>query len=154
MTNAIAIILHLLAINIWIGGTFFTVMVLPRAMASLETSQQLRLMQEALRRFFLWVWLAVLILAGSGGWMIARVFGGLANAPRHVIVMVVLALGMMAAFALIFFGPYQRFQQAQQRQDPQGSQLCLAQICLLSKINVGLGIGVVVVIGAGPYFLT
>jgi uncharacterized membrane protein len=35
MNNAIAIILHLLAINIWIGGTFYSVTILPRAVAGL-----------------------------------------------------------------------------------------------------------------------
>ena len=42
MSNAIAIILHLLAINVWIGGTFFSVMVLPHALTALTPAEKHR----------------------------------------------------------------------------------------------------------------
>ena len=153
MTHAFAIILHLLAINIWIGGTFFSVVILPRAVASLESPAQYQLMHLLLQRFFFWVWLAMLILLSSGGWMIYSMFGGLVIVPRYVLVMMSIALLMMVVFLVIFFGPYHRFQQAYQLLNLSDCQHQLSHIRLLSRVNMVLGVCVVVVIGGGPFFL-
>lgn len=153
MWNVLAIILHLLAINVWVGGTFFTVVILNRATDSLEPKDRHRLMRAILRRFFFWVWMAVLILLGSGVWMIYNVFGGLDTAPLYVVWMMGIAILMMSVFLLTFFGPWRQYQQAIAHEDMSSSQRHLGQIRLLSKINMGFGICVLLVIGGGPRFL-
>ena len=62
MLNAIALILHLVAINVWVGGTFFAIVILGRAIKNMATAQQLLLWQLVLERFFAWAWVAVFIL--------------------------------------------------------------------------------------------
>lgn len=153
MWNALAIILHLLAINVWVGGTFFSVVILKHAATSLEPSQQLGLMQVIFRRFFFWVWIAILVLLSSGGWMVYSIFGSIGTAPRYIVLMVVLALLMMTVFVVIFFGPYRQFQKSLALEDIASSQRQLAWIGLLSTINMVLGVCVVLVIGGGPHFL-
>lgn len=153
MGHAFAIILHLLAINIWIGGTFFSVVILPRAVASLGAPAQHQLMHILLKRFFFWVWVSMIILLSSGGWMIYSLFGGLMIVPRYVLVMMSIALLMMVVFLLIFFGPYRRYQKAWQVQNLTDCTQQLLQIRLLSRINMALGLCVVVAIGGGPFFL-
>ena len=153
MAHAFAIILHLLAINIWIGGTFFSVVILPRAVASLESPAQHQFMHLLMQRFFFWVWLALLILFSSGGWMIYNMFGGLMIVPPYVLAMMSIALLMIMVFLVIFFGPYRRYQQAYQLQNFSDCQQQLLRIRLLSRINMALGICVVLAIGGGPFFL-
>ena len=154
MSSAIAIILHLLAINIWVGGTFFSVVVLRHAVLHLEPEQQTRLMQWLLPRFFFWVWIAILVLLGSGGWMVYQTFGGLGTSPLYILVMLGFGVTMMLNFTLIFFEPYQHYKKAIAQHDINEAQRQLAMIGNLSKINMVLGICVVVAIGLGPHVFT
>jgi uncharacterized membrane protein len=151
MGNAVAIILHLLAINIWIGGTFFSVIVLPRAIAGQEIVAQHRILLHAFQVFFPIVWVAILMLLGSGGWMVFHVFAGIAMLPVYVLMMMLIAISMVSVFTWIYFFPFRRYRQTQAGLAE--SQHYLAQIRLFSKVNMVLGIGIVIVIGGGPYFM-
>ena len=112
MLSAIAIILHLIAINVWVGGMFFLVMVLGRAISTLEQAQQLAVWARILKSFFFWVWLAALILLGSGIGMLVYRFHGFMNAPVYVLVMACLGVLMVLVFFLIYFVFYQKFKHA------------------------------------------
>lgn len=153
MLNALSIILHLLAINVWVGGTFFTVVILPHAAASLEPAERHPFMRIVFKRFFFWVWLAMMILISTGGWMIYRVFGGIINAPLYVVLMMSITLLMGCVFLLIYFGSYRLYVQSLKQENLSDSERHLDYISLLSKINMALGICVVLVIGGGPHFL-
>ena len=153
MLNALSIILHLLAINVWVGGTFFTVVILPHAAASLEPAERHPFMRIVFKRFFFWVWLAMMILISTGGWMIYRVFGGIINAPLYVVLMMSITLLMVCVFLLIYFGSYRLYVQSLKQENLSDSERHLDYISLLSKINMALGICVVLVIGGGPHFL-
>ena len=153
MLNAFAIIFHLLAINIWVGGMFFIIIVLGRVVASLEAAEQNVFWQKILRRFFFWVWVAIITLLGSGIGMILYRFGGLSSAPFYIQVMASLGLLMSALFFLIYFVYYRRFRQYVDRGDLQASRQQLRMIRRLGIFNMVLGLCVVVVIGGGPYFL-
>ena len=153
MLNALSIILHLLAINVWVGGTFFTVVILPHAVASLEPAERHPFMRIVFKRFFFWVWLAMMILISTGGWMIYRVFGGIINAPLYVVLMMSITLLMVCVFLLIYFGSYRLYVQSLKQENLSDSERHLDYISLLSKINMALGICVVLVIGGGPHFL-
>jgi uncharacterized membrane protein len=153
MLNALSIILHLLAINVWVGGTFFTVVILPHAAASLEPAERHPFMRIVFKRFFFWVWLAMMILISTGGWMIYRMFGGIINAPLYVVLMMSITLLMVCVFLLIYFGSYRLYVQSLKQENLSDSERHLDYISLLSKINMALGICVVLVIGGGPHFL-
>ena len=153
MLNALSIILHLLAINVWVGGTFFTVVILPHAAASLEPAERHPFMRIVFKRFFFWVWLAMMILISTGGWMIYSVFGGIVNAPLYVVLMASITLLMVCVFLLIYFGSYRLYMQSLKQENLSNSERHLDYISLLSKINMALGICVVLVIGGGPHFL-
>ena len=58
--------LHLLAALIWVGGMFFAWMVLRPATATLQAPERLTLWLEVFRRFFVWVWIAVVALPITG----------------------------------------------------------------------------------------
>lgn len=150
--NALAIILHLVAINIWVGGMFFIIVVLGQVVATLAVPDQHVFWQKLLQRFFAWVWVAVVILLGTGSGMIAYRFHGLEQAPLYVLMMVGLALLMVMVFLVIYFVFYPRFKQAMQHQDSDGSRQQLKIIRWLGIVNMVLGLCVVVAIGGGPYW--
>jgi len=80
--------LHVLAALVWVGGMFFAWMILrPAAVAALDAPARLKLWAEVFRRFFVWVWVAVLALPVTGIGMLQLSFNGVAGAPRYVQVM-------------------------------------------------------------------
>ena len=153
MSIAIALTLHLIAINVWVGGTFFVVVVMSRVIATLEPYQQLIIWRKTLARFSTLVWLAIVVLLTTGSWMIYRIYGGLGNAPLYVLIMALLALLMMTVFIITFFVPYRHFKQAIQMQDIETCQLKLEAVRLLGKVNMAIGLCVVIIIGIGPHYL-
>ena len=142
--------LHLLGVVVWIGGMFFAHMALrPSAEAHLAPPERLPLLNAVLGRFFRWVWVAILLILGSG----YGIFFGLleARAALYVHVMQGLALVMIVLFIFIYFVPFRRLSRALSEQNiPQAG----AQMAIIRRIigtNLGLGL-VTTVIGAGKFF--
>lgn len=151
MLNGIALILHLVAINVWVGGTFFAIVILGRALRNVDTLPQLKLWQLIFRRFFAWTWLAVLILLTSGIWMVYGVYGGFETVPGYVVLMGLIALLMIANFLFIYVVPYRQYQQLLMKNDIDSCLRKLAVIRFTGIINMVLGLCIVVIIGSGPY---
>jgi len=147
---AIALVLHLLAATIWVGGMFFAYMVLrPVAAGTLEAPQRLTLWVRVFTGFFPWVWFAVISLLLTGYPLLFGVFGTMANAPIFVHLMQALGLIMMAIFAHVFFAPYRRLKQAVSAEDWEAGGRQLAQIRRMVGINLVLGLMVVIMAGGG-----
>jgi len=153
MLNAIALILHLVAINVWVGGTFFAIVILGRAIKNIAAAQQLLLWQLVLERFFTWAWVAVFILLTSGTWMVYSIYGGFDTIPVYIMLMGLIALLMISVFIYIYFFPYQQYKLLVQTNDVDSCIQKLAAIRFAGTINMILGLCVVVVIGSGPYIL-
>jgi len=149
---SIAILFHLLAALIWVGGMFFAHQVLrPVAVVQLEPPQRLPLWAGCFDRFFVWVWVAIMALLVSGYWMLSEVFGGMAGAGVHIHVMQGLGWVMMALFAWLYFVPYRRLRAAVTAQDwPTGGHN-LNLIRRVVGINLILGLITSVVGAAGRY---
>ena len=153
MLNAIALILHLIAINIWVGGSFFAIVILGRAIKSIDSAQQHTLWLQVFNRFFAWAWLAVFILLTSGTWMVYSVYGGFKTIPVYVALMGLLAMLMVANFVFIYFVPYRQYQQLVRFQHFNACIQKLAVIRVVGIVNMILGAGIVVVIGSRMYLL-
>ena len=146
----IARFLHVLGAVIWVGGMFFAYMALrPAAASLLEPAQRLPLWAETFRRFFFWVWLCVLGLLLSGLWMIL-LLGGFRAVSRHVHLMLLIGVVMIAIFAHIYFAPYRRLIRCAGQQDWKAAGLVLGQIRKLVAINLTLGLVNVAVGTLGP----
>ena len=150
---SIALALHVLAVVIWVGGMFFAYMALrPVAANVLEPPQRLTLWNGVFGHFFPWVWAAIIIILGSGYWMLLGPYGGFANAPVFVHLMNGLGLVMMLIFFHVYFAPYQKLRKAVAAQSWSDGGKALAQIRVLVGINTLIGV-LTILIGAGGKYL-
>ena len=137
----IAISLHVLAAVIWVGGMFFAYMALrPVAAKLLEPAVRLSLWVRTLTRFFIWVWLAVIIVPVSGYWMIFSAFNGFAGVAWYVHVMQALGIIMILIFLHVFFAPFKRLRRAVNEENYQEGGKSLAQIRKLVGLNLLIGL--------------
>ena len=145
---ALAVVLHLRSVVVWVGGMFFAHQCLrPVAADQLEPPQRLRLWVGVFGRFFPWVWASVALILASCLWMMAQGKLGL-----YVHIMFGLGLVMMAIFAHVFFASYKRLKAAVAAEDwPEGGKR-LAQIRQMVGINTLIGV-IVIAMGAGGRYL-
>jgi uncharacterized membrane protein len=133
----IALFLHLLSDVIWIGGMFLAyVAVRPAVVEVLEAPQRLRLWTGIFRRFFPWVWAAVIVILGSGFLMI----GQMGAVPSYVIVMTVIGIVMSLIFLHLYFAPFGRLKRAVAAEDWKAGGAALNQIRMLVATNLTLGL--------------
>ncbi|RKZ48179.1 MAG: hypothetical protein DRQ58_05060 [Gammaproteobacteria bacterium] len=149
---ALAITLHLLSVVIWVGGMFFAYMALrPVAGNLLEPPVRLTLWVAVFKRFFVWVWIAIVTLLVSGLWMIFAELGGMANIGYHIHIMLALGIFMMLLFMHVFFGPYRRLQYAVIESNWETAGEKLNQIRVLIKTNLILGLLIITIATVGRY---
>jgi uncharacterized membrane protein len=133
---------HVLCAVLWVGGMFFAYVVLRPSLSVLEPMQRIALHTQVFRRFFLIVWHAMSLILISGFTVLYGFYGGPANVPWNINVMMLLGLIMSAVFLVLFFGPYARFRRTTDRATTTAS---IERIRKLIGVNLVLGIIVVVV---------
>jgi uncharacterized membrane protein len=147
--TAIALALHILGATIWIGGMFAAYVCLRPAADFLEGPQRLQLWRNYLGQFFPWVWASVLILLASGYWMLITSFGGFKGAPLYVNLMQALGLVMAALFFWLYHDPWLKFRRALDAKDWPAAGAQIGRIAQIIRINLPLGLIVVVIGGTG-----
>jgi len=148
----LAVLLHVIAVVIWVGGMFFAYMFLrPVAASQLEPPARLTLWAGVFGRFFPWVWASVLVILSTGLWMIFAVFGGMGGVGPYVHIMLGLGIVMMLIYMDVFFAPYGRLKRAVAAQDWPAGGAALAQIRLLVGINTLIGMLTIVIASGGRY---
>ena len=148
--NALQLV-HVLSIIVWIGGMVFAHFFLRPATLTLEPPQRVRLMHDVLQRFFAAVSVAVVVVLGSGLWMVGRVArqaakaGGSFAMPLDWTIMATLGLVMMALFGHIRFALFKRLQRAVAASDWATGGQALGSIRSLVGVNLALGVLIVAV---------
>ena len=149
--SAVAITLHVLAAIVWVGGMFFAYLAARPVLAELDTPLRAKLWVGIFRRFFPWVWAAVLTLLVTGFYMVFANFGGFAGAPIFVHAMMGLGILMMLIFGHVFFAPYKRLKRAVAGNDEALAMKSMRTIRMLIALNLSLGLIVVAVAMLGAY---
>ncbi|MHA6492931.1 CopD family protein [Pseudomonas borbori] len=145
--------LHLLAALVWVGGMFFAWMVLrPAAVGTLDAPARLKLWLDVFRRFFYWVWAAVIVLPVTGVGMMHMRFAGFDTAPRYVHVMIGLYIAMLALFLRVQALQLPELRRAVAGEDWPAGGAALGRIRRLVGINVIVGLLLVSVAAARPSF--
>jgi len=147
--------LHVLFAVAWVGGMFFMLVVLRPAILGLnpelEPPRRLAVFAAVLRRFFIVVWHAVVIVLVSGYWMMLRGFGGMGAAPGYVHLMHLLGLVMAVLFIFMYFRYYRGFKAEQAAGNAPAAAALLENIRRVVLINLLLGVATIVVASAGSY---
>jgi len=149
-----AVLLHVIAVVIWVGGMFFAYMVLrPVAAGQLEPPARLTLWAGVFGQFFPWVWSCIIAILATGLWIIFAVYGGMGGVGLYVHVMLGLGIVMMLIFMHVFFAPYARLKRAVAAQDWPAGGKSLAQIRVLVGVNTLIGMVTVAVAAGGRYLV-
>lgn len=149
---AIVSALHQLSAVIWVGGMFFAYVALrPAAATQLEPPQRLALWDKVFSRFFLWVWMAIVILPTTGFWMVFNLFADFGILRPHVHLMTALGLLMILVFLFVYFVPYLRLRLALMSNDLPAAGRHLGTIRKAIGFNLLLGLIVVTAASAGRY---
>jgi len=151
----IALLLHLLAAVVWVGGMFFAYVALrPVAAAQLEPPARLTLWVGVFKKFFPWVFAAIVTLLLSGYWMVLSFYGGFDAIGMHVHLMIWAGYVMILLFFHVFFAPFKRLKRAVAAADWPAGARSLAQIRVLIGINLSIGLVVVAIASGGRYLLS
>lgn len=146
--NALKLV-HLLSIMVWVGGMVFAHFFLRPAAQALEPPERLRLLHDVLQRFFAAVAVAIVVVLGSGVWMIGRVArqavqaGGSFAMPIDWTVMATLGLVMVAVFGHIRFALFRRLQRALGAGDWAAGGQAMASIRRWVAVNLMLGLAII-----------
>lgn len=149
----IAVMLHVLAATVWVGGMFFAyVMLRPVAASQLEPPARLSLWVGVFGKFFPWVWACVITLLGTGFWMI-DLLGGFNTIGGYVHTMLVVGIVMMLIFMHVYFAAFKGLKLAVAAREWSTGGKKLAQIRMLVGINTILGLVTISVGAGGRYFV-
>jgi len=145
--------LHLLAAVVWVGGMFFAYLVLRPAAGRLSVAERLQLWCDCFSRFFLWVWLSVLLLLVTGYAMLFGYYGGFGGAGVHIHIMHLLGWLMFLLYGHVYFSPWRKLKKALSLDQYEAAARQLGQIRLFVAINLTLGLAVIAVASGGRYLL-
>lgn len=146
---SLALVLHLVAAVLWVGGMFFAWVVLRPAAVALEPPRRLVLWRDVFARFFPWVWASVVVLPVTGLWLMFRLFGGMGGSPPYVHIMLALGIVMIAIYLHVWFAPWRRLRTAVAGEDWPAGGTALASIRRLVGINLLIGLVILAVVAAG-----
>jgi uncharacterized membrane protein len=133
---------HLLSAVIWVGGMFYTLVVLRPALSLLDAGPRLQVQMQTLKKLFFYIWHAMPLMILTGWAMVVLAWGGFASLPWSINAMQGLGILMALIFAYTFFDPWQRLRRAVRP----GPEL-ITRIRNLLTLNIALG-AVTIVAGA------
>ena len=146
--------IHLLAVVVWVGGMFFTLVCLRPAVVVLEPSSRVTLMHASLRRFFVAVAVSAALAFASGATMIvlarneAARAGLVFNMPLDWYAMAALFFVMLAVFAHVL-ALFRRLDRAVAATRWPDAAKLLSSIRWEVTINLVLGVFIIVLVRLG-----
>ena len=143
--------LHTVFAVLWVGGMFFAHQVMRPSLGHLEGPARLKTWTLAFPRFFMWVWMAVIVMPATGYIMLGEL-GGFAAAGFHVTLMHGIGWLMIAIYLFVYFMPYRKLKAAVAAENwPEGAKN-LAVIRVSVGFNTILGLLTVIIAVSGRFF--
>jgi len=147
---SIAIALHAIAAAVWVGGMFFMLVVFRPSVMTLDPAARTPIMATTLRKFFPWVWMAIVVLLITG-YLLVGAFGGFGSVPGYVHIMHLLGWVMIGLFAFLYFKPNKAFKLALISGDTETAGKSLNTIRLVVTVNLVLGLALFAIVTGGRY---
>ena len=148
--NSVAIALHAIAATVWVGGMFFVLVVLRPAVQTLDETARAPMMSVTLKKFFPWVWMAIVILLLTGYWLVGA-FGGFGSVPVYVHIMHLLGWVMVVLFGYLYFKPTKAFRAALEQGNKDQAMAALGTVRAIVIVNLVLGLAIVAIVTGGRY---
>lgn len=148
----IALSLHLLSAVLWIGGMIFAYCFLRPAASFLDAPQRLKLWSAVFNRFFPWVWISVILLIGTGQWMVGY-YGGLVAVGKYVHMMTGLGYVMALIFTYVYFLPFSQLKKNVEQESWEAAGKNLNHIRAMIAVNLLLGVTVILIASGGKYLI-
>lgn len=144
-----AAILQQLGLLLWVGGMLFALLTLrPTFHAAMPPTQELRLLNGMLGRFFIWSLVMAALALGGAVWTWRHTGGG--GGPAEVLVPIglLLAVGLTV---LLYLWPYARLRDAIDDDDEQAAYgwVWLLRALVALGLAMGLGLAGLALFGAG-----
>ena len=134
----LSLFFHLAGAIFWMGGMGFMLLALrPAAAATLQPPDRLRLLADAMRRFFWVVGVSIVLLLLTGAALMAPAAGQ--GMPRGWHAMAGIGVLMMLLFAHIVAAPFRRLRMAVAASDWAEGARRAGQVALFVRINFALG---------------
>ena len=149
---ALALALHVLGAVVWVGGMFTAYMCLRPAAGPLDPPVRLKLWTAFFAKFFVFVWISILLLLASGYWLVFATFGGFKNLGLHIHLMQGIGWLMIVLFLWLFHDPWLKLKRAVTAGDWPTAGANLNRIRQIVAINLTLGLLVVVIGASGRYW--
>lgn len=128
---------HLAAAIVWMGGMAFMLLALRAPMAQLlQPPARLQLAAAVMQRFLAMAALSVVVLLGSGAYLLTAAPRG---APVGWHAMAGIGVVMALLFAHLYFGPWRRMKAAVSATDWPAAGQRMTQITTIAKLNFTLG---------------
>ena len=122
------------------------------AVTALEGPVRVKLCVEVFQRFFVWVWIAGVILPISGVGLLQMRFNGFETAPRYVQIMMGLYIVMVALFIRIQSLQLPELRKAVEAQAWADGAAVMGKIRRLVGCNLIVGLVLVAIAAARPTF--
>ena len=143
---------HAIFAVVWVGGMVFAYMVLRPSVDELDAPVKLSLLAAVFRRFFVWVWHAVVLLPLTGYGVLFQAYGGFAGSGMHIHLMQATGWVMIFIFLGLFFGPYKRFKAAVAAEDWAAAGRHLPTVRRLIAVNMLIGLATVAIGASGRFW--
>lgn len=147
---ALLLMLHILGVVVWVGGMFFAYVCLrPVLVELLDSPERLRVWRGLFGRFFVWVWWAVVLIAGSG--LTLLFLHGFAKSPLNWHLMMASGLVMIGLFVFVAKVLYPALDRAVDAEDWKTAGLVLVRIRQMVGTNLILGLLTIAVATVGNF---
>jgi len=152
LTITLLLAIHIVGAVFWVGGMAFAYTILRPAAGPLDAPARLSLWARVFARFLPWVGLSAAALLISGFTMIMQMFGGMADTPLYVHLMLGIGILMMLLYLHLVFAPFKRLRKAVDAGAFAEAGTALNQIRRLVGVNLILGAITVIIGGTGRYW--
>ena len=140
--------LHLLGVVVWVGGMFFAHMALRPSVQALDPPQRLPLLAATLSRFLTWVAASIVLILGSGAYLIVA-YGGFGAVRWPVHAMTALGLVMVLVYAWLVASPFRALKDGVAAADWPRAGAAMGRVRHLVAVNLVLGIVTITIAALG-----
>ncbi len=120
------------------------------AVMTLDSTARTPIMATTMKKFFPWVWMAIIILLVTG-YVLVGAFGGFGSVPIYVHIMHLVGWVMIGLFAFMVFMPHRVFRSAVESGNQELALKSLNTVRWVVTANLVLGLALFAIVTGGRY---